>query len=54
MNRNKALQKLKELQESQDTEGAHYGADEVLCDLLHFLGYDDVIEEYHKIGKWYA
>lgn len=37
-----------------DTEIAHSDADDILCDLLSLLGYNEVVEEYNKIGKWYA
>lgn len=37
-----------------DTERNHIAADEVLCNLLICLGYEDVIAEYEKINKWYA
>lgn len=33
---------------------AHVNADDILCDLLKLLGYEDVVVEYNKIGKWYA
>ena len=45
---------LKEYQENDDTEVAHYHADHVLCQLLQDLGYEDVVSEYDRIGKWYA
>lgn len=35
-------------------EEAHGEADGVLCDLLTFLGYEDVVKAYDKIDKWYA
>lgn len=50
----RCIEALKTLQESDDTEMAHSIADDVLCELLTELGYKDVVEEYNKIGKWYA
>lgn len=50
----KAKRKLIELQAMHDTETAHILADNVLCDLLEELGFEEVTEEYHKIRKWYA
>ena len=38
----------------KDTEMAHVHADDVLCDLLIVLGYDEVVSEWEKIPKWYA
>lgn len=49
-----AVAKLKELQDSFDPEGAHGEADGALCDLIEALGFPEVVEEYHKIHKWYA
>lgn len=54
MTREEAIAKLKEAQDYGDPEGAHVMADDVLCKLLRSLGYDDVVEEFHKVGKWYA
>lgn len=54
MSREEAIQELKKLQESGDTEMAHVYADEVLMNLLISLGYKDVADEYDKVGKWYA
>ena len=54
MSREEALSKLKELVGSRDIECAHAYADDVLCDLLKSLGYQDVVEAYEQIDKWYA
>ena len=37
-----------------DTEMAHRQADEIICGLLEELGYQDIVDEYDKIYKWYA
>lgn len=47
------IKKLVELQ-TLDPETAHIRADDVLCDLLTRLGYQEVVEEYRKISKWYS
>jgi len=52
--RAEAIQKLKEIQTSNDTEVAHGAADDVLCTLLADLGYADVVAEWYKVYKWYA
>jgi len=49
-----AIAELKEIQKSDDTEGAHCDADGVICGLLHDLGFKDVVDEYMKVEKWYA
>ena len=47
---------IKGLQEALpfDEEAAHTTAAEILCRLLTTLGYDDVVDEYQKIDKWYS
>ena len=47
------IEKL-EKQKYYDEEDAHIEADAVLCDLLKELGFEDVVELYEKIPKWYA
>lgn len=50
---NQAIEKLKECAH-EDIETRHMLADEVLCELLKQLGYQEVVEEYEKLPKWYA
>lgn len=40
--------------DKNDTETAHFKADEALCDFLTALGFEDVVAIYNKINKWYA
>ncbi len=54
MDRETAIEKLKQCQDYDDTERAHNDADDVLRDLLVALGYKDVVEEWVKVEKWYA
>lgn len=35
-------------------EGEHEKADEILCDFLDSLGYEEITSLYNKIEKWYA
>jgi hypothetical protein len=51
--RKEAIDQLREIQEISDLKVAHRLADDVLCRLLHSLGYGDVVAEYNKVGKWY-
>lgn len=37
-----------------DQELAHKYADNVLCSLLRSLGYNDIVDAYDEIGKWYS
>lgn len=52
--RNLALGMLAHIQTMNDQELAHVHADNVLTNLLRGLGFDDVVEEYNKVEKWYA
>lgn len=54
MTREEAINKLKILKDMSDKEIAHCNADDVICDLLKSLGYEDVIREFDEIDKWYA
>jgi len=49
-----AIQRLQDAAAARDKEHAHAAADDALCKLLVGLGYEDVVEEYMKVGKWYA
>jgi hypothetical protein len=53
MRRKEAIDELREIQEIADLKVGHRLADDVLCRLLHSLGYADVVAEYNKVGKWY-
>lgn len=50
----KYMEALKAAQQNNDTESAHVNADDILCNLLEDLGYKPIVEEYHKVDKWYA
>ena len=49
---------LKQLQKqlyNGDTEEAHEEADDILINILRDIGeFDEIIEAYTKINKWYA
>lgn len=49
-----AVDALKKLQGPGDTEAQHADADGILCALLRGLGYNDVVDEWLKVDKWYA
>ena len=51
MKREEAIDQLREIQEIADIEVAHRLADDILCRLLHSLGYADVVAEYNKVGS---
>ena len=48
------IAKLKFLQCSLDTEKAHIEADAILCEFLNELGYQNLVNEYNEIDKWFA
>ena len=37
-----------------EEEGDHIAADNMLCNLLRELGFDDIVSRYDEIDKWYA
>ena len=49
-----AIRKLKQCQGSGDTEMQHSDADDILCELLSRLGYQEVVAEWQAVNKWYA
>lgn len=48
------IDRLKSVQNSRDCEMAHSVGDDVLCEVLNALGYQDIVEEWEQIPKWYA
>ena len=51
----KLLSRLIELSNCGDTEIAHGEADDILLEILrHEGGYDEIIEAYENVPKWYA
>ena len=54
MNRTEAIDQLRKLQASTDTEAAHSAADDIICVMLRQCGFDDVVDEYQKVEKWFA
>lgn len=54
MTKQEAIEQLRELAKNDDYESAHINADGVLAEFLISLGHKDVVDEYEKVGKWYA
>lgn len=50
------LLKMKEIGEKHgnDEEVCHVLADDLLCQILNDLGYNDIVEEFFKLPKWCA
>jgi hypothetical protein len=53
MTKEQALERLAAL-DGFDKEHDHVEADFILCDLLVSLGFEDVVEAFEAIDKWYA
>lgn len=45
---------MRKAMENEDQETAHVHADDVLCGLLLHLGYDDIVDDFNEMPKWYA
>lgn len=54
MTREEAVERLRALHGDTDIEIAHGEADDVLCELLMSLGYNDVVSAWEAVEKWYA
>jgi hypothetical protein len=54
INREEYIEKLRKLNELGDTEAGHALADDLLVEILIKLGYQDIVDEYESIDKWYA
>lgn len=48
------IERLKAEQSNQDTEAAHSRADDVLCEVLDYLGCQHLVAEWRKVPKWYS
>ena len=47
-------EQMKALQGEWDIEKAHGKADDILCEALKQLGYNELVELYEKVEKWYS
>lgn len=54
MDRETAVALLREQNGNSDVGIAHSTADEILCRFLISLGYNDVVEAWEGVEKWYA
>lgn len=50
----KAIKKMKELVINDDPEYAHEVADNILCEVLKYHGYEDLVDIYNEVPKWYS
>ena len=49
-----AIKGLKAAINNPDHEVAHIEADDILCNVLTALGYDEIVQLYSDVAKWYA
>jgi hypothetical protein len=49
-----AIEEMKTLVNNDDYEIAHIEADDILCNVLKKLGYEELVDVYEQVGKWYA
>ena len=45
---------LSDLHDADDIETAHADADDILCAILTDLGYEEIVDAYNLVPKWYA
>lgn len=50
----KYLRQLNELIPESDIEKKHIHADNILCELLKELGFNEIVESFNKLKKWYG
>lgn len=48
------IERLIALQTGYDTDVAHSEADAILCEILINLGYQEVVDAWELVNKWYA
>lgn len=46
-------EQMRTLQNSSDPEDAHGKADDILCEALKCFGYNELVELYEQVEKWY-
>lgn len=47
-------EKMTQAIDNCDEEGGHVACDEILCELLCELGFDEIVEIYETQDKWYS
>lgn len=50
----KYLSQLNDLITENDVEKKHIDADNILCELLKELGFNEIVESFNKLKKWYG
>ena len=52
--KNELEKEMEEVKNIKDIEERHRRADEILCELLENLGFENLVETYREVYKWYA
>ena len=46
--------KMQEIDDEYGTEDGHIKADDLMCEVLEWLGYDEGVEIFRQMYKWYS
>ena len=49
-----AADRMRQIDEDEDTESGHMMADDLFCEILKSLGYDEAVDIFDNMDKWYA
>lgn len=47
-------ERMRKLANSDDIEGRHYGMDDLMCEILKEMGFNELVEIFNETEKWYA
>lgn len=47
-------ERMRELSNSDDIEGRHYEMDDLMCEILKEMGFDELVDIFNETEKWYA
>ena len=51
---NESIHKMIKISSDDDEEMAHINADNLLCEVLHKLGFGELVNVYERVKKWYS
>ena len=54
MTKEEFKEEMLKIADNGDPESSHYEADDLMCELLGSLGYEEGVEIFENMGKWYA
>lgn len=47
-------ERMRDINEIEFTDDRHHAADELMCEVLNDLGYEEGVEIFENMNKWYA